>query len=356
MNDKEFKAEIKKGLHGVYLMYGEEEFLKKYYLREAKKAILGEDDDFSVFNLVEIQDDEFSPELLREAASGVPMMADKICVIAHARLTRIGGSDKGHVENVRSDELFDVLSEIKNIETAAVFIVCPPDGFDAGRKNRPSKLLKGISEHATPVEFAYQTPAVLKKWTLRHFEKEGLSADDSVLNYIVSAAGPDMTFLSLEIGKLIAYAKANGKESVSLQDATLLCSENGELDAFALSNAIVSGDRAGALEALREAKEKRRKAPMVLAGITSDFINMLTVSIYMKYGLTKDDIARKTGIHAFRVGKYMEAVRNSETAAIRAALDRCREADVMLKSSVIDFIALERLVCVMPVKKQYNRY
>jgi len=76
----------------------------------------------------------------------------------------------------------------------------------------------------------------------------------------------------------------------------------------------------------------------------------------MKYGLTKDDIARKTGIHAFRVGKYMEAVRNSETAAIRAALDRCREADVMLKSSVIDFIALERLVCVMPVKKQYNRY
>ncbi len=356
MNDKEFKAEIKKGLKGVYLLYGEEEFLKKHYLSEAKKAVLGKDDDFAVFNYVEINDDEFTPELLREAASGVPMMADRICIVARARLTKYTGPDKSPSDNVKVDELLEVLEEIKDIETAVIFIVCPGDGFDAGRKNKPSKLLKGISAHVTPVEFSYQTHAVLKKWTLRHFEREELSADDATLDHIVSSSGPDMTFLALEIDKLIAYAKANGNSLVTHESAVLLCSENGELDAFALSNAIVSGDRAGALEALREAREKRRKAPMVLAGITSDFINMLTVSLHMKEGLTKDDIARKTGLHAFRVGKYMEAVRHSDVASIRAALDRCREADAALKSSVIDFIALERLVCVMPVKRNYSSY
>ncbi len=356
MNDKEFKAAIKSGLSGIYLFYGEEEFLKKHYLAEAKKAVLGGDDDFAVFNLTEIQDDEFSPELLRDAASGVPMMAEKICVVAHARLTKYTGSDRSPSENVKTEALLEALADIKDIETAVIFIVCPPDGFDAGRKNKPSKLLKSISEYATPVEFAYQTPAVLKKWTLRHFEREKLTADDRTLGYIVSSAGPDMTFLALEIDKLTAWAKSNERDYVSFDDAVLLCSENGELDAFALSNAIVSGDRAGALEALREARDKRRKAPMVLAGITSDFINMLAVSLYMKEGLTKDDISRKTGIHAFRVGKYMEAVRNIEVGAIRAALNRCREADAALKSSVVDFIALERLVCVMPVKRQYGSY
>lgn len=356
MNDKDFKAEIKRGLRGIYFLYGDEEFLKKYYLDLAKKEVLGDDDDFAVFNLVEIQEDDFSPDMLREAAATVPMMSERVCIIANAKLSSYVSADKGAALSGKSDALMEALSEIKDTESAVIFIVAPAASFDAGRKNKPSRLLKSISEYATPVEFEYQTPAVLKKWTQRHFERAGLSAEDKALSYIVSASGPDMTFLSLEIDKLISYAMAKEKENVTLEDAMLLCSENGELDAFALSNAIVSGDRAAALDALRDARDKRRKAPTVLAGITADFINMLTVSIYMKEGLSRDEISRKTGLHTFRVSKYTEAVRNTEIGAIRAALDRCREADAALKSSGVDYIALERLVCVMPVKKQYTKY
>lgn len=355
MNDKEFKAEIKKGLNGVYLLYGDEEFLKKYYLNEAKKAVLGDDDDFAVFNYVEIQEEDFSADRLREAAETVPMMADKVCVVAYADLTRYSDK-KMNAASGRLDLLTEAVAEIKENDTSVVFIVCAAGAFDAGRKNRPSSLLKAVSGCLNVVEFEYQSPAVLKKWVKKHFEREQLDIQDNALNYIVNAAGPDMTFLSLEISKLVCYVKSRERELVTLEDATLLCSENGELDDFALSNAIVSGDRGAALEALREAQDKRRKATVVLAGITSDFINMLTVSVYIKEGLTKDEIARKTGLHTFRVGKYAEAVRNVETAAIRAALDRCREADAALKASGIDYIALERLVCVMPAKRQYTKY
>ncbi len=355
MNDREFKAEIKKGLSGIYLFYGEEEFLKKYYLTEAKKAVLGDDDDFAVFNYVEIQEEDFSPDTLRDAAATVPMMADKACVVAHADLTKYADKKASAVSG-RLEPLVDALSDIKDEDNSVVFIVCKSGGFDAGRKNRPSALLKSLQGCVSVVEFEYQSAAVLKKWALRHFEREQLGAEDNAISYLVNAAGPDMTFLSLEIQKLICYVKSQNRDRLTLEDATQLCSENGELDDFALSNAIVSGDRAAALEALREAQDKRRKATLVLSGITSDFINMLTVSVYIKEGLSKDEIARKTGLHAFRVGKYVEAVRNVDTAALRAALDRCREADAALKGSGIDYIALERLVCVMPAKRQYTKY
>lgn len=355
MNDREFKAEIKKGLSGTYLFYGDEEFLKKYYLAEAKKSVLGDDDDFAVFNYVEIEMEDFSPDMLSDAASSVPMMAERICVVAHADLTKYGDK-KGNTVSGKLEALTEVLDEIKEADTAVVFIVCASGNFDAGRKNRPSSILKTLQKYVSVVEFEYQTAAVLKKWALRHFEREQLTAQDSALAYLVNAAGPDMTFLSLEIQKLICYIRSQNREILTLEDAMLLCSENGELDDFALSNAIVSGDRAAALEALREAQDKRRKATVVLSGITSDFINMLTVSVYLKEGLSKDEIARKTGLHAFRVGKYIEAVRNVDTAVLRAALDRCREADAALKGSGIDYIALERLVCVMPARRQYTKY
>lgn len=355
MNDREFKAELKQGLSGIYLFYGDEEFLKKYYLAEGKKHVLGEDDDFAVFNYVEIQEEEFSPDALRDAAATVPMMAEKVCVVAHADLTKYADK-KANAVSGKLEDLTEALSQIRDADTSVVFIVCASGNFDAGRKNRPSALLKTVQNYASVVEFEYQSSAVLKKWALRHFEREQLSANDDALSYIVSAAGPDMTFLSLEIQKLVCYVKSQNRAVLTLEDAALLCSENGELDDFALSNAIVSGDRAAALEALREAQDKRRKATVVLSGITSDFINMLTVSIYVKEGLSKDEIARKTGLHAFRVGKYMEAVRNVDTAAVRAALDRCREADAALKGSGIDYIALERLVCVMPARRQYTKY
>ena len=41
----ELKDEIKFGLNGIYLLFGEEEYMKHYYLSEIRKKVLGGDDD-----------------------------------------------------------------------------------------------------------------------------------------------------------------------------------------------------------------------------------------------------------------------------------------------------------------------
>lgn len=342
MTEKDFKAEIKNGLSGGYLLYGEEEYLKEYYLDRAVEAVIG-NSDFAEFNLIKTDEDNYSSSALADALASFPMMSEKVCVVCRVRLSTL--SDK------ELDSLCQVLSTLPD-RPAVLFVSAPSGYFDAGsiRKNRPSAMYKKLSEYLTPVEFPHQTPAMLKKWALRHFEAEKISAEDTALETLCELCDYDMTVLGGECEKLICFAKACGQETITAQTVRELCSEYGEAGAFALSNAIVSGDKQAALRALKEYKDKRRSAVMVLSGIISDFSNMLKVSVYMKNGMYKIDIARKTGIHEFRVGRYMEAVKNTEPSAVRAVLERCREADTALKSSGIDYIALERLVCTMSAK------
>lgn len=351
MTDKEFKNEIKKGLSGGYLLYGDEEYLKKFYVKEAVKSVVGDDDAFSAFNLVNIDDDAYSSSALIDALSVLPMMSDKVCVVCNVRLSSLKEKEKS--------EFLETISKLSVYKHAVLLVVCPSGSLDAGnvKRNKPSALYKSVTKYLVPVEFPYGTPAVLKKWVLRHFERENLTADDRTLTYIVEAAGPDMLFLGTEIDKLICYTKSKGLSKVEHDYARLLCSDNGESEAFALTNAIIAGDRAGALEVIKESKDKKLKAISVLSKISSDFTNMLTVAVYMKEGLTKGEISSKTGLHEFRVSRYMDAARTTDIGAIRAALDRCRETDISIKtSSGSDYIALERLVCTMPAKKQINRY
>ena len=58
-------------------------------------------------------------------------------------------------------------------------------------------------------------------------------------------------------------------------------------------------------------------------------------------------------MHPYRAGLYLEAVKDRSTEQIAAAVRRCREADVSIKStSLEDYIAIERLVCTVPSKRR----
>ena len=49
MTSAELKDDIKFGLGGIYLFFGEEEYMKQHYLAEIRKTVLGDDED-ALFN------------------------------------------------------------------------------------------------------------------------------------------------------------------------------------------------------------------------------------------------------------------------------------------------------------------
>ena len=165
-----------------------------------------------------------------------------------------------------------------------------------------------------------------------------------------------MTALINEIDKVSCFVKAKGRTEVTLSDITSVCTDNTELDAFALSNAVVNGDREGALEALGECRDNKVKPTLVIARMTSEFMNMLSVAACVRSGMYKQEISKKLGLHEFRVGKYMESVRDTDIESIRAVLSRCVDVEFALKSTATGYEQLEKFVCTIPSRKSARGY
>ena len=101
MQINDFRSKLKNGdFAGWYIFAGEEDYLKKYYLRELKKCILTEDDPFAFFNLLSFDGDDIDFSAVREAIESPPMMnEDKFIEWKYANLDALKESQRA--------ELFD---------------------------------------------------------------------------------------------------------------------------------------------------------------------------------------------------------------------------------------------------------
>ncbi len=346
MTVTELVSEIKRGPFGAYFFFGREEYLKKFYIGRIRHAVLGEDETLSAFNHYVIKWGENTTEELESALAAVPMMADKILIEFYCDFSKI----KNHAEFANMFASFDGNSSV-------LITVAAEDGFDAGNysKKKPSEAYKVYSQSFKMVDFDNQTPSELRKWIARRFSRDQLAIEASTANIILARCGKDMFCLSGELDKLAAAALQREESTVTSELVAEITTSNEEDDAFALANAIMNGDRKKALHELAGCKRRQEKSPMVLGSVSKSMCDMLSVAMMLKNGADKAEIAKKLKLHEYRAGLYINAVHNMEPARLRAAADRCREADVLMKNSRLDYIALERLICTIPAKANARR-
>jgi len=340
----EFRKELKSGLYGTYLFYGDEEYLKKFYAGRAEKHTVGDDPDLASWNthIINAENDANLGEL-EAAVLSVSMMGDRIFVRYNADLTSLSTEE--------TKILIDIIESIDPDRTV-LLIVAPPGGFDAGSAKRPSKMYKQYEAVAKLVDLTAETPAELKKWMARRLSQDSLAITPDAQELLLSRATGNMFILSGELEKLAAYSLANGISSIDSSHIMEISSVTAEEDAFALANAILDGDRRKALSVLHIHKMHRESAVGVLASVTKCICDMMTVAYLAEEGADKQTVAAKTKMHEYRAGLYLKAVAGSPPERLLAAAKRCREADIKLKSTQLDYIALERLICTIPAKKR----
>ena len=76
MDINEFKSRIKSGnLSGAYVFAGEEDYLKKFYLGELRRAVIT-DEAFATFNHAVFDGEELNIAALLDEVKAPPMMSD----------------------------------------------------------------------------------------------------------------------------------------------------------------------------------------------------------------------------------------------------------------------------------------
>lgn len=337
MTDTELRAEIKRGVSGTYFLCGEERFLISRAAADVRRSALG---GAGEYNRVILTEENYSAELLRASAEAMPMLGgSKLVELAWPR-----------IDAWRENEInrfFDILENMKDYPDTVLLIYATEEECSAGSiPKKPSALYKKLDKTAKCVYYPRANQAKLKKWIIRHFAESGLTASDDFADALLTYSGRDMTALSGEIEKLTAYCHSHGG-SVKLEYIKEVASPGGDEDAFALSNAIVAGDRASALEAVGRCRARREEPIAVLAMVSKTISDMLAIAVLLADGASPKEISERLKMHEYRVGLYAKAVAGRDVRKIRAILRRCRDADTAMKSYMSGYTALERVICTI---------
>lgn len=323
----------------AFLFFGEEDYLKAHHIKAARERICPEPA-FAFFNDITLDALDFTPDKLLDAMMPPPMMADEKLIV-------IRGLDFNTMKQADLDALCEALALLPEYEYNTVIIHAADGLLDAGNvRKKPSALLKRLSEVTVPVYFEASTDGRLAAWAGKHFAHLGVTVSPADCAFLVSYAGKSMYLLANEIEKIAYFVREKGRDLATSENIRLVAVPAMDMDTFALSNAILAGRSADALEALSVLKFERAKPEMVMGELSATFCNMLSVRHYLDGGKNAKEISKLLGgMHEYKVGLLIKAVSRTDPARLSRAISLCAEADAAIKGSYSDYTPIERLIC-----------
>ncbi len=341
IKEADFKAKLKSGLSGGYFFFGEEDYLKQYYVSASRASVSGEDS-FAAFNDIKLDGEDFSPDKLADLLMVPPMMSEK-------KFIELRGFDLSSMKQSEFDALCEALEILPEYDFNVLILSVASDSFDAGYlPKRPSPQLTRLSELLCPVQFELMPPRKLAAWVKRHFNHEKVDIEDAVCDHLVDYCGRNMFILKNEIEKLAAYVKYAGRDLVTRDDIKEVSVQGTEFGAFAFSNSIMQGDTKLALSMLSLYKLQKKEPILVMGEVTKTCSEMLSVKILSDSGMTSYEIADALSaqkINEYKVSLYIKSVSKISTEKLQKVIALCRDTDLKLKNSQIGYVAIERLIC-----------
>ena len=183
---KNLNADLKNGTFlQVYLLTGEEAYLKNRYKKRLRAALVGEDD---LMNFTAYTGKGIDIRQVIETAETMPFFAER-------RLIQI--EDSGFFKNA-CPELAEYLPTMPK-ETYMVFVEQEID--------KRGKLYKAVKAQGRIVELGRQDARTLTTWVLGMIKKEGKNITQDALNLFLEKSGDDMENIANELEKLLCYVQ-----------------------------------------------------------------------------------------------------------------------------------------------------
>lgn len=339
MTVTELKTKIKSSEPGgAYVFCGEEDYLKKYYLKEFSN-ISCPDEAFSLFNRVVFDGAEVDISEIAESLKSPPMMSDY-------KLIEWKYPDIEHMSESEKKLMCELADSIKDYPYVIFILFTDIEGFAPGTQKRPSKLASRFAKSYNVVNFEKSTDAQLIGWLKRHFDADGISASPDVLGALIFRSGHSMEVLNNEVKKLVAYAKANTLTVITAKEIELVASPTIECDAFALSTAITDKSKEKAFVAIKDMISRRIEPGAVLATLARSFGELVTVSLLLNEGKDLMDMETLLGWNQYKIKICISSAKKWGTQKLIGATSRLRELDAKSKSGgIAGYKAIEMFVC-----------
>lgn len=315
---QKLKADLAAGAPGcAYIFYGEESYLREYYLGELRKKLVPTG--MEEFNYHRLESKDLTVQSLTEMAEAMPMMSERtLIVVTDMDLFKLGEEQR--------EKLLALLGDLPPY-CCLVFVY---DTVDYKPNRVLKKLCKAIADYVQPVEFCAAENSDLITWIFRRFKALGKEIDRQTAEYLIFTCGGLMTGLVPEITKIGTYAKG---KSITVRDIDAVADPVLSAEVFKLSDAVLRGDYNEAAQILGDLLKMQTEPIMILAALGSQLRRIYTARMAIDSGKDKYWLMELWGMKSDYPAKLLLSAATKTTAAwCGDAVKMCQVLDRRMKS------------------------
>lgn len=305
----------------VYLLYGEERYLRKQYTDRLHKALCNEGDQM---NTHFYEGKDINVGEIIDLAETLPFLAERrVIFISNSNLFKSGGEKMAEYLAAPNETTFFVFTE--------------------SEVDKRSKLYKTVQSKGYVSEFAVQDENTLKRWIAGILGKEGKKITENTVQLFLTKTGTDMENIQMELEKLICYCM--DRDVITNEDVETICTNRISNHIFDMINAIADKQQQTALQLYYDLLALKEPPMRILFLIARQCNMLLQVKEMKSRGYDNKAIGSKIGVPPFIAGKYVAQAGRFKTADLKRAVTQCVEAEEAVKTGRMnDMMNVEVLI------------
>lgn len=305
----------------VYLLFGDESYLKQQYKHRMRKALLPEDD---TMNISFFEGKKTDPKAVIDLAETMPFFAERRVIILE---------DTGFFKN-QCEKLPEYMAELPDY-ICILFVETEVD--------KRSKMYKAVKKYGRVVEFATQDGNTLMRWVLGMMKKENKKITQKDMELFLTMTGSDMGNIERELEKLLCYTM--GRDVITAQDIEAVCTAQITNHIFDMIKAVTEKNQKKALDLYYDLLSLKEPPMRILFLLARQYNLIMQVKELSAQGYDQAGIAKKTGLQNFVVRNYAAYARKYSTEELRETVEICVDTEEKVKTGKMgDVMSVELLL------------
>lgn len=319
---KSLNEDLKSGqLNNVYLLYGEEAYLKKQYRDKLRNAMISPDDNM---NYAYYEGKGINVKEVIDLAETLPFFAERRVIVME---------NTGFFKT-SSEELAEYIKELPE-STAIIFVEAEID--------KRGKLYKAVQKKGRAVELGRQDEGTLVRWIAGNVKRENKQISENTIRHFLAKIGTDMENIQKELEKLFCYTL--DKDAITVDDVEAICTTQITNQIFDMVNAVADKKQRQALDYYYDLITLKEPPMRILFLLARQFKLLLEVKELDKKGMARKEIAEKTGLNPFVVGKYQTQAKAFSSKELRTIIEDSVDTEEAVKTGKLtDMLGVELFI------------
>lgn len=316
INPDQLDAALKRGLHPIYLVSGDEPLLVQEAGDQIRTAVRRAG--FSERELYHV-DTGFDWGQIKMSANSMGLFAER--KLLEVRMRSIKPGDAG----------IEMLKSWCNAPTEDRILLLITPKLD--RSAQKSVWVKAIEAAGAVIPVWPINDQQLPRWLMQRMQQSGIKADRPAMELLASRVEGNLLAATQEIEKLKLINDGSVIDAATMADAV---AESARYDVFALVDKALSGNAQGTALSLQGLRAEGIDATLVLWAVSREIRTLDSLQQALQQGQSLDTVARQHGVFEFRLPLIRNVLQRLQPADLRLLIRLCAQVDRSIKGMAGD--------------------